>query len=106
MTKKLPPEDIDLWIKHTKDVKRKAKTVRNVDTVTKPKKHVIEPHISKAILEKPFTSTPPQTLGRRELRRVQVDARLDLHGMTLDQAHMALERFLLLAQEKGNKIVL
>ena len=36
----------------------------------------------------------------------EIDARLDLHGMTLDQAYTALERFLLGSQERGVKTVL
>jgi dsDNA-specific endonuclease/ATPase MutS2 len=106
MTKKLPPEDLDLWMTHTKDVKRIPKTKRIVDTSSKPKKPVIQPHLSKRILEMPFTETPPGSLGRREMRRVKIEAKVDLHGMTLDQAYGALERFLLTAQIRGVRTIL
>ncbi len=104
MMKKLPPEDVHLWLTHTKDVKRKPK--QKVETAPKPKKPVIQPHLSKQILERPFTTTPPGSLGRREMRRVMVEAKLDLHGMTLDQAYAALERFLLNAQVRGVRTIL
>lgn len=105
MSKKPPPEEIHLWLTHTKDVKRKPKTERAVAPPT-PKMPIIKQHISKNILEKPFTQTPPGSLGRREVRRVSVEAKLDLHGMTLDQAYAALERFLLNAQVRGVRTIL
>ncbi len=38
--------------------------------------------------------------------RAPIDARLDLHGMTQDQAHSALSRFLRNAQSEGMKFVI
>ena len=106
MTKKLPPEDIHLWLTQMKDVKRKPKAARIFEPLLKPKKIVVEPHLSKRILEKPFTTTAPGSLGRREMRRVKIEAKLDLHGMTIDQAYGALERFLLNAQVRGVRTIL
>jgi DNA-nicking Smr family endonuclease len=37
---------------------------------------------------------------------VEIDARIDLHGMTQDEAHAALSRFLRRAQGNGGKLVL
>jgi DNA-nicking Smr family endonuclease len=53
----------------------------------------------------------PAPLGRRLKQRVargreSIDARLDLHGRTQDEAHAALLRFLRRAQGEGAKIVL
>jgi DNA-nicking Smr family endonuclease len=54
---------------------------------------------------------PLATLARRDKQRLarglsSIDARLDLHGMTQAQAHMALARFLGRAQADGAKFVL
>jgi len=54
---------------------------------------------------------PPATLARRDKQRLArglsaIDARLDLHGMTQAQAHVALARFLGRAQADGAKFVL
>lgn len=38
--------------------------------------------------------------------KMKPDARIDLHGMTLDQAHPALVRFILSAQSRGHRLVL
>lgn len=61
---------------------------------------------------KPKTSAPPLTqMTRRERSRVakgrnEIDARLDLHGKTLAQAHGVLLRFLHRAQANGATLVL
>lgn len=43
---------------------------------------------------------------RLKLGRQPIDARLDLHGMTQDQAHLRLERFLADHQKSGARCVL
>lgn len=60
------------------------------------------PQISKPAL------SPIDRRTRQKLRRgrEQIDARLDLHGMTQDQAHYALSRFLRNAQSDGMKFVI
>jgi DNA-nicking Smr family endonuclease len=60
---------------------------------------------------KPPSAPPLAPLGRRQKQRVArgrdaIDARIDLHGLTLPQAHAALVRFLRRAQADGAKIVL
>jgi DNA-nicking Smr family endonuclease len=37
---------------------------------------------------------------------VQIDARLDLHGLTLQRAHTRLSSFLVSAQERGSSLIL
>ncbi len=59
----------------------------------------------------PAPSPPLAPLGRRLKQRVArgrepIDARLDLHGMTQQQAHAALLRFLHRAQASGAKTAL
>ena len=56
-------------------------------------------------------ATPLTPLARRERQRlarggIEIDARLDLHGMTQAQAHAALARFLRRAQHDGARFVL
>lgn len=60
--------------------------------------------------------TPPSPpslapLGRRDTKRLtrghtEIDARLDLHGMTQAEAHAALRRFVAAAQARGARFVL
>jgi DNA-nicking Smr family endonuclease len=60
----------------------------------------------------PAKPAPPlMPLGRRLKQRVArgreaIDARIDLHGLTLAQAHLVLLRFLRQAQADGAKIAL
>jgi DNA-nicking Smr family endonuclease len=60
---------------------------------------------------RPASSPPLAPLGRRLKQRVArgrepIDARLDLHGMTQQEAHAALLRFLHRAQASGVKTAL
>jgi DNA-nicking Smr family endonuclease len=53
----------------------------------------------------------PVQMDRREYKRLKrgkrdPEARLDLHGMTMDRAHPALTRFILSAQASGHRLVL
>jgi DNA-nicking Smr family endonuclease len=57
-------------------------------------------------------ATPPLMPIDRKLKQrlargqVEIDARLDLHGRTLSEAHVALLRFLHRAQSEGARVVL
>lgn len=60
---------------------------------------------------RPAAPPPLATMTRRERGRIargkkEIDARLDLHGKTLTQAHGALMRFLHRAQREGFALVL
>jgi DNA-nicking Smr family endonuclease len=61
---------------------------------------------------RPAPKAPPLMQIDRRLRQrlargqIEIDARLDLHGRTLSEAHAALLRFLHRAQGDGAKIVL
>jgi len=57
------------------------------------------------------TSATPGTLDRRKARRIatgqlEIEARLDLHGLRQDEAHRALRGFLARAQNDGLRTVL
>jgi DNA-nicking Smr family endonuclease len=73
----------------------------------KPAAHPIKPAV------RPAKTTPPPLapLARRDKQRIargseSIDARLDLHGLTQEQAHNALRHFLRAAQSDGVKLVL
>lgn len=56
-------------------------------------------------------ATPGAGLDRRSAQRLRrgqmpVEARLDLHGMTQDEAHRALDRFIVGMREAGRRAVL
>ena len=116
MKRKLTPEDLHLWKNYVKDVevlvKAKSETQANLPNLDKKVilrvRHRLSESISpcQSLRHGRETSAPPPALGRKEFRRVKVDGRLDLHGLTLEKAHQTLGRFLLRAQEQGFKIVL
>lgn len=47
-----------------------------------------------------------KTYQRMTRGKLDPEARLDLHGMTLDRAHPVLTRFILSAQAEGKRLVL
>jgi DNA-nicking Smr family endonuclease len=75
-----------------------------------PKRKVLTAVVP-AYVAPPPAPPPLATLARREKRelargRTQIDARIDLHGMTQAQAHAALVHFLRRAQHDGAKFAL
>jgi DNA-nicking Smr family endonuclease len=56
--------------------------------------------------QKPIAPLDRRTKQKLARGREAIDARLDLHGMTQSEAHMALARFLRRAQGDGCKFVL
>lgn len=47
-----------------------------------------------------------KTFGKLKRGKLVPEARIDLHGMTVDQAHPALTRFILTSQSRGLRLVL
>jgi DNA-nicking Smr family endonuclease len=80
-----------------------------VKPVARPTAKILAPS---PVLSRPAPSPPPLApLGRRMKQRVArgrepIDARIDLHGMTQQQAHGALLHFLHRAQADGVRTVL
>ncbi len=68
--------------------------------------------LAKVPAKAPAKAPPPlATLARRERGRIarghtEIEARLDLHGLTLTRAHAVLRRFLVRAQGEGLTLVL
>jgi DNA-nicking Smr family endonuclease len=81
-------------------------TVASTPAPSPPRSHPVTPRETR-----PAPSPPLAPLGRRLKQRVArgrdpIDARLDLHGMTQQEAHTALLRFLHRAQANGVKTAL
>jgi DNA-nicking Smr family endonuclease len=121
----LSEEEHDLWesvAKQTKPLRKKPRAVKApevlADAETDAGKHVTSPkplspvQIARAPKpEMPSAAPPLASLGRRERSqlsrgRKQIDARLDLHGMTQTRAHRALFGFLQRARGEGLTFVL
>jgi DNA-nicking Smr family endonuclease len=108
VTQKLPPEDLHLWKINTRDVKPLTKQTEKTQEVPPKSKKTHLP--STAPLPKPTKSiaspTPLPSLDRRQLKRVKIEARFDMHGLSLEKGYNALERFLRTSQQRGFKTVL
>jgi len=109
MNQKLTAEEIRLWKAQLKGVKPLSKTVKEPNVIEEQKQEkkppLQKPTVKKQLIVSP-PSLPPQSFSRKELRHVNIEARLDLHGMTLEGGYQALEQFLRRAQERGFKTVL
>jgi DNA-nicking Smr family endonuclease len=117
--RQLSDEEEALWAGFTRSIKPLQSLKHGVKAIPKPsptpvastpapsqtRSHPVTPR------ETPRPSPPLAPLGRRLKQRVArgrepIDARLDLHGMTQQQAHAALLRFLHRAQADGVKTAL
>ena len=121
--RQLSDEEEALWagfarsIKPLKSAKPGAKSslkssatlsVANTPAPSQTRSHTVTPRVTPPA---PSPSPPLAPLGRRLKQRVArgrepIDARLDLHGMTQQEAHAALLRFLHRAQADGVKTAL
>jgi DNA-nicking Smr family endonuclease len=119
--RQLSDEEEALWAGFTRSIKplKPAKpgakaslkssavpSVASTPAPSPPRSHPVTPRETR-----PAPSPPLAPLGRRLKQRVArgrepIDARLDLHGMTQQQAHAALLRFLHRAQADGVKTAL
>jgi DNA-nicking Smr family endonuclease len=116
----LSEEERALWeavAKSTKPLKKKPRAVKTTDApAEKPPakiKVISIPVKVSAVAIKQVKSEPPRlaTLGRRERSQLSrgkkdIEARLDLHGMTQARAHRALLGFLQRASDDGLTFVL
>jgi DNA-nicking Smr family endonuclease len=119
--RQLNDEEEALWAGFTRAIKplKSAKPGANASLKSSSAPPVASPPASSQPRSHPITprETPPAPppslapLGRRLKQRVArgrepIDARLDLHGMTQQEAHAALLRFLQRAQANGAKTAL
>ena len=70
-----------------------------------PKPHDLAPAIADQIARHPI-AMDRKTFGRMKKGRLSPEARIDLHGMTIAQAHPALTRFILDAASSDRRLVL
>src|SRR5262245_49947155 len=106
----LNPQDLKLWRHVTRNVAayRPSRLVSSPDAGDSPAPQA-KPHVSSVIAppSPPHKAAPitPLSVGRtddmdrnqaRRLKRgeLPIDARLDLHGLTLERAHAALTGFI------------
>ena len=106
MRRKLTPEEMHLWQSLIKDVKPLPKISKKFEERSLSKAPLSPKPILRRIPEGPLPLGAPQPFERRKLRHIKIEARLDMHGMTLEEGYGALERFLIQSQDKGLKIVL
>jgi DNA-nicking Smr family endonuclease len=114
----LGPEDRALWDEVKKSIKplRKVRPVKqDAAALTPPppakrQKPQAAPVSAPSLREMP-KPTPLSKLDRRAKSRIarghtEIDARLDLHGMTLERARSRLASFIREAQARGHALVL
>ena len=129
--RRLRPDEVELWQKvaerterlhpdRTGDASRaarpKPKPEKPVFTVQEPftlgARHVAAPapHKLQPSLSDRLSSAPVQmdkkSFGKMKRGKLKPEARIDLHGMTLDRAHPALVRFILSSHASGKRLVL
>jgi len=106
MTKRLSPEEEALWKANTKDVKRLSKTKRPPSpSRASPRRTPVKPREANLSALR-GTHVPSSSFGKKHFRRTRIDARFDMHGLTLQTAPEALARFLWEAQTRGFKTIL
>ena len=113
--RRLTPEERALWSKVTAQAERLERRVPEQQAPrpkpkpqTKPQ--VTAPHRS-PVRKPPASAAQHVTMDQKAFLRLgrgklKPEARIDLHGMTLDLAHSALTRFILTAQASGKRLVL
>ncbi|WP_417718767.1 Smr/MutS family protein [Salipiger sp.] len=129
--RRLRPEELDLWQQVARSAERlpgRKTQFREEDIPQRPGKPVVVREtipsfaLGSATLPRTethdFSGTTVERLKKAPLRmdakvhgrlkrgKLAPEARIDLHGMTLDQAHPALMRFILSAHAKGLRLVL
>lgn len=130
--RKLRPDEEDLWRKVTEKAERlhpekpfKPSDFVNKTTVRKENKRAFnsvpktilggtgipktQVHLTPSISDQVGAARVQMDLkafGQMKRGKLRPEAKIDLHGMTLDRAHPALTRFVLSAQAQGKRLVL
>jgi DNA-nicking Smr family endonuclease len=107
---RLNPQDRALWGEFTQSVR--PLIPRSQAPLSRPARPARAPAAASVTPAASVRAAPQvEAIERRQKQqlargRVEIDARLDLHGMTQAQAHAELRRFLRRAQSRGAKFVL
>lgn len=110
----LSDEDAVLWEKAVSDVKGLKNKVKNTKTAPKnkppsitPKPKQLPPKALPKSMDVPAgTGLDTRTDERLRRGQMRIEGRLDLHGMTQEQARTALRNFIVARQQRGNRCVL
>ncbi len=118
-SRRLGPDDLRLWHHVTRDVTPLRPASPIAPPVPPPAAAEVPaapPHeiVSRPALRRPLPELAPGTIAdldratAERLRRgaLTIDGRLDLHGLTQDEAHAALDRFLAGSAARGRRCVL
>lgn len=116
MTRKLTDEEKTLWQSFTKTIKRLA---TNVVSETSDKIDILDKKEAKQISSKTVFQPTVDIITNnrtkeseiiskklRNIRKISLDGRIDLHGNTREEAHYRLHNFLELAQLQNKTWVL
>ncbi|MEX0337654.1 MAG: Smr/MutS family protein [Arenibacterium sp.] len=115
--RKLTQEEIELWHKVAAQAEPLTPSDRR-ETMPLPKPKPVKKPVARVAKElkpaepkmvervKPAVAMDRKAFGRMKRGKLVPEGRIDLHGMTLDQAHPALIRFILNAQASGKRLVL
>lgn len=113
--RRLTAEEIELWQRVVEKAERLNPGSHSAPAPL-PKPKPTKPVTARLTAPPPPRKPPPpkpndlnmdhKTFGKLKRGRLDPEGRIDLHGMTLDQAHPALTRFILSAQASGKRLVL
>jgi len=127
--RRLTPDEIELWHKVTETARRfHPEQTRHEAPKPKPKpvkiarprigefelgskarlsapNHSLMPGISERVAKQPV-QMDKKKFGKLKRGKMVPDAKIDLHGMTLDRAHPALTGFVLRSHAEGKRLVL
>lgn len=107
MKKKPTSEELQLWKTQVRDVVPLTKKQALSAPPPLPLRPFGEvPQSQSRVPAYTPASHPLPSLGRKALRRIRIEARLDMHGLTLDSGYDVLETFLRQAQERGLRTLL
>ncbi len=110
------PDDFEVWLRLTRSVR--PLPGRRVPPLARPRKAKAERERPEAPPPSPCGPTPAPRpapagggLDKRTARRIRrgalrIEARIDLHGMTREEAHRCLTRFIAESQAAGRRLVL
>jgi DNA-nicking Smr family endonuclease len=104
MTRKLAPEERALWRHATSGVR--PRRAGAPEAVVTPAPHAPPPAPAPAPAQAPGAGLDRRSAQRLKRGQVPIEARLDLHGLTQDEAHGALLRFIARAHDAGQRAVL
>lgn len=92
----LTENDVKLWREYTRRIIAEGDSSSSISNTSSIVKLFDYPITPKNFLEQP----------KAKRRQNKYDAKLDLHGMTRNEAHKALETFLCVQKMRGSKCVL